>query len=87
MDSKSDFDHSALNKANEKGNDGSADSEGLDDHDGDEEESVAEHNDTGNEDDSQDSNQEHTHESLDAEIEHLKGIKARMSAKRTPDYL
>lgn len=82
MAGKSDFDHSALNKANKHGNDGSADSEGLDDHDGDEEESVAMHNEDANEDTGEDMNEEHTPESLDAQIKHLTDLKQRLAMKK-----
>lgn len=82
MANKSDFDHSALNAANKKGNDGSADSEGLDDHDADEEESDAMHNEDANEDDAEDMNEEHTPESLDAQIKHLTDLKQRLAMKK-----
>lgn len=62
-------------------NDGSAESEGLDDHDEDTEPSVAELNSMDNEADAEDYNEEHTHESLDAEIARLHEMKRRISKK------
>lgn len=59
-------------------NDGSADSEGIDDHDEDTEASVAEDNSMDNEEDAEDYNQEHTQESLDAEIARLHEMKRRI---------
>lgn len=72
---KSDYDLKGVDKPQ---NDGSADSEGLDDHDGDKEASVAEHNSMDNEQTAQDFNQEHTHESLDKEIARLTEMKRRI---------
>ena len=58
-------------------NDGSAESEGLDDNDP----SVAELNSMDNEADAEDFNEEHTQESLDAEIARLHEMKRRISQK------
>jgi hypothetical protein len=79
MSEKSDYDHSGDSKPV---HDGSADSEGLDDHDGDEEESVDEHNASANEDSSQDPNEEHTPESLDAQIKHLQAMRERLAMRK-----
>lgn len=75
---KSDYNMSGVSKPQ---NDGSADSQGIDDHDGDEEASVAEQNSMDNEQTAQDFNEEHTHESLDAEIARLHEMRRRLSDK------
>lgn len=78
MADKADYKKSGFSKPM---NDGTADSQGLDDHDGDREASVAEHNSMANEQTAQDANQEHTPESLDAEIARLTEMKRRVAAK------
>lgn len=63
-------------------NDGSSESEGIDDHDDDTEASVAELNSMDNEQDSQDFNEEHTPESLQAEIDRLHEMKRRVVERK-----
>ena len=78
MAAKSNYNMKGMNTVN----DGTAASQGLDDHDGDKEASVAEHNSMANDQTSQDMNQEHTPESLDAEIARLHEMKARIASAK-----